>query len=397
MANTLLTSDVITNEAQRILHQKLNFIGSINRQYDDQFAKSGAKIGNNLRVRMPNQFQIRKGRTYVGQATVNKYVDLPTKEQYGVDMEFFSDELALSLDKFSENYIAPAMSVLAANLEADFLSAVTKDVYNIVDSDGQGIDMADIGLAEQILTDNLSPEDMRTVLLSTKHNRQLISANSTLFNAQTSIAEQYKTGMMGHAAGFDFRRSTFVNPHTTGTAAKTTGYLVNGATQTGSTLTVDGGTTTLLIGDVITLTGVYRVHPETKVSTGELQQFVVTANSGASATSLKISPEIVSAGAYKNVTSSPADNAPIVKVGAGASELLTGSIAYHKDAFTFATADLPMPGGMDMTARKVFEGISMRFVRGFDIKADEFVSRFDILPAWASLRPQLACRIHADG
>lgn len=397
MANVLLTSDIITNEAQRVLHQKLNFIGSVNRQYDKRFAKSGAKVGNNLRVRMPNQFVIRKGRTYVGQPTVNKDVDLPIKEQYGVDMEFYSDELALSLDDFSGQYIEPAMAVLAANLEADFLSSVCNDIYNIVDDDGNPIDMDSIGEAEQILTDNLCPEDMRTVLLSTTHNRKLVSANSTLFNAQASISEQYKTGMMGHAAGFDFRRSTFVNPHTTGTAAKTTSYLVNGASQTGAAVTVDGGTTTLLKGDIITFAGVYRVHPETKVSTGQLQQFVVTANSGTSATSLAISPEIIVSGAYQNVTGSPADNAAVVKVGAGANEQYTGSIAYHRDAFTFATADLPIPGGMDMASRKVFEGVSMRFIRGFDIKEDEFVSRFDILPAWASLRPQLACRIHADG
>ena len=397
MAHTLLTSDIITNEAMAILHQECNFIGSVNRQHDGRFAKSGAKIGSNLRVRKPNQMVIRKGRTYVGQDIVNQYVDLPIREQYGVDMDFFSDDLALKIDNFSELYIQPAMSVLVANLEADFLSYATKTVSNIVDSDAAAIDMDDIGMAEQILTDNLCPTGMRTALMSTKHNRKLVSANAGLFNSQEAISNQYKTGLMGKAAGFEFRRSTFVRDHQTGTAAKTTGYLINGASQTGATLTVDGGTTTLLVGVIITLAGVFSVHPETKANSGELQKFVVTANSGASATSIAISPSIVTSGARQNVSGSPADNAAIVKVGAGANELLNSSIAYHKDAFTFATADLPLPGGMDMASRKVFEGISLRYLRGFDIDNDRFISRFDLLPAWAALRPEWACRIHADG
>ena len=164
-----------------------------------------------------------------------------------------------------------------------------------------------------------------------------------------------------------------------------------------ATLTVDGGTTTFLVGDVITLAGVYRVHPETKVSTGVLQQFVVTADSGTSATSLAISPAIVATGARQNVSASPADNAAIVKVGAGANELLSGSLAFHKNAFTFATADLVMPTGVDFSARETYDGISMRVVRQYDINSDKFPTRLDILYGFKTLRPQLACRIHADG
>ena len=173
--------------------------------------------------------------------------------------------------------------------------------------------------------------------------------------------------------------------------------MVAGGSQTGATITVDTGTTTFFAGDVITIAGVNRVHPETKEDTGELQQFVITADSGASATSLAISPAITTSGGRQNVVDSPADNAAIVKVGAGADELYSGSIAYHKNAFTFATADLELPQGTHMAAREVFDGISMRIVKDYDINEDRFPCRADVLFGYVAQRPQLARRLHADG
>jgi hypothetical protein len=301
------------------------------------------------------------------------------------------------MDDFASRILEPAMAVLAANIEADALT-MRKDVYNIVDNDAAAITFKNAMQARGVLNDNRAPPDNnRSISLSTGHEVTLVDALKGLFQDSANISKQYREGMMGRAAGFDFMSSTQMTDHTTGTAAKTTGYLVNGATQTGAALTVDTGTTTLLAGDVITLAGVYRVHPETKASTGVLQQFVVTADSGTSATSLAISPAIVTSGARQNVSGSPADNAAIVKVGAGASELLSGSLAFHKDAFTFATADLVMPTGVDFSAREVYEGISMRVVRQYDINNDKFPTRLDVLYGFKTIRPQLACRIHADG
>jgi hypothetical protein len=36
-------------------------------------------------------------------------------------------------------------------------------------------------------------------------------------------------------------------------------------------------------------------------------------------------------------------------------------------------------------------------VRQYDISDDTFITRFDVLYGYKSIRPQLACRIHADG
>jgi hypothetical protein len=397
MANTLLTPTAVTRAALATLHQKLNFIGTINRAYDDSFAKTGAKIGDSLKIRLPNQYTVRTGANLSTQDVTETSVTLQVATQKGVDLTFTSDDLTLDLDSFTERIIEPAMSVLAANVENDVLS-MYKDVWNVVDNDTNTLTMKNILQARQKLVENLAPEDgKRSVILSPKHTVDLIDALKGLFHDSDAIEQQYREGKMGRTGGFTFYENSMVGKHTSGTAAASTGYLINGASQTGATLTVDTGSTTFLVGDIITVAGVNSVHPETKVDTGNLQQFVITANSGSSATSLAISPSIVTSGATQNVSGSPADNAAISKLCGGASSTQDFSMAYHKDAFTFATADLVMPSGVDFAAREVLDGISMRIVRQYAISTDTFPCRLDILYGKKAIRPQLACRIHADG
>ena len=395
MANTNLTIDMITNQALMILHQKLNFVGTMNRSYDSSFAKSGAKIGDTLRIRLPNEYTVRSGATLSTQDTTTTSVSLPVTSQKGVDVNFTSEELTMDIDRFSENILEPAMSVLASNIEYDVMNTVYKDVYNFVDNAGAAMTFAKALEGGKKLTDSLAPYDKRCLNLNTQDNIDMVDALKGLFNAQDKLSSNYKEGRLaGPFAGFsDIYENTLWPSHTTGTAAATTGYLVNGASQTGSTLTVDTGTTTFLDGDIITIAGVNRVHPETKADTGVLQQFVVTADSGASATTLSISPAIATSAGAQNVSGSPADNAAVSKVGGGASSVFGTSMAYHKDAFAFATADLIMPKGVDMAARKSLDGISMRIVRDYDINNDKFPCRIDVLYGAKSIRPQLACRI----
>ena len=396
MANTNLTSTIITKEAQRILHQKLNFIGNINTQYDDRFAKDGAKIGDTLQIRLPNEFTVRTGATYAAQDVTNTKVDLTVSTQKGVDFEFTSSELALDIDDFAQRHLEPAMSVLAANIESDALS-MYKDVYNVAGSEGSAMALTDVWGARKVLTDSLAPNSQRCVVLDTQSNVDLLTDTKGLFQSASNISQQYREGMLGRTGGFDWFENTLMPRHTTGSAVNgDTTYNINGASQTGATLTVDTGTTTFLKGDIITIDGVNRVHPETKADTGVLQKFVVTADSGASATSLAISPAITTSGGGQNVSGSPADNAAINKVNGGAASAYDQSLAFHKDAFAFATADLQLPRGTDMASRQVMDGISMRFIRDYDVSDDKFKSRFDILYGFKSIRPQLACRLIAN-
>lgn len=392
MANTILTPNMITRESLRILHQKLNFIGSINREYDNSFAKSGAKIGDTLRVRLPNQYTVRTGANLSTQDTTEQSVSLHVATQKGVDLTFSSAELTMSLDDFSKRIIDPAMSVLAANIEADALS-MALDVYNNVNNIGSAATFKTILQGRKALNDSLAPNDSnRTCLLNTQDNVDLVDALKGLFQDSTEISKQYKEGAMGRTAGFDFYENTLLGSQTTGTAASATTYTVNGANQTGSQVTVATGATTFKKGDIVTFAGCYTVHPETKAVSASLQPFVVTADYAGGAGNLQISPSIVTSGGAQNVSASPTNGGAVTKVG-GASAVYKPSLVYHKDAFTFATADLVMPQGVDFAAREVMDGISMRIVRQYAISTDTLPCRIDVLYGYKTLRAQLAARI----
>lgn len=392
MANSILTPTAVTREALVVLHQKLNFIGSINHQYDDSFAKEGAKIGDSLKIRLPNEYVVRSGINMAAQDTTEASTTLQVSTVKGVDVNFTSQELTLSLQDFSDRIIEPAMSVLAAAIEADALS-MALDVYNVVNNIGASLNMRSALQARKQLVDCLAPGSSRSLLLNTQDNLDLVDNLKGLFQDQTQVAKQYREGKVGTTAGFgDIFENTLIPSQNTGTAASATTYTVNGAAQVGAGVVVAVGATTFKRGDVITFAGCNRVHPETKVDTGVLQNFVVTADYAGGAGTIAISPPIVIATGRQNVTASPTNGGAVTKVG-GASAIYKPSLAFHKDAFTFATADLVQPKGVDFAAREVMDGISMSMVRQFVIADRSFPCRMDVLYGYKTLRAQLASRI----
>lgn len=400
MTNTLLTDTIITRESLRVLHQKLNFIGTIDRQYDDRFAQTGAKIGDTLQIRLPNKYTVRTGRAIDVQDVAEDKVDLVVSTQKGVDMSFTSVDLTMDIDRFSERYIDPAMSVLAANIESDAMS-MYKDVYNEVSDVGASATLALILQMGKKLTDDLGSVSNRTLNLNTQDNVDLVAALSGLFNDPAKISKNFREGMVANNfVGFSkIFQNTMWPVHATGSDDGTGDHTVNGADQTGSSITHDsGGTGTLLTGDVISFAGCNRVHPETKADTGVLMKFVVTADMTAIATTVSISPAIVTSGAKQNVAASPSNSGEIWKresddaTAIGASADYGISMGYHKEAFAFATADLIMPKGLDFAAQENFEGLSLRIVRQYDINNDVLPTRIDILYGYKTVRPELACR-----
>ena len=392
MANSILTPTQVTRAALAILHQKLFFVGSINRQYDDQFAQTGAKIGNTLNIRVPNQYVVTNGATLQTQDSVESSIPLKISTQKHVGLNFTSQDLTLSIQDFSQRFLEPAMAVLAAAIEADALSMINS-VYPVVNNISSVINFRQIMLAGKSMNDFLTPmDDNRTILLNTLDKVDLIDQLKALFQDSSAIKQQYKEGMMGRTGGFDFYESTLMPTLTTGTAASATTYTVNGAGQTGSTITIQGAATTFNVGDSITLAGCNRCHPETKADTGTLMPFVVTAPYAGGTGSISVSPAIVTSGGTQNVFASPTNGGAVTKVG-GASAIYKPSLAYHRDAFTFATADLVLPKNQHFVAREVMDGISMRIWQGADINNDKFPIRADVLYGYTPLRPQLACRI----
>lgn len=398
MPNTILTPTAVTREALRVLHQKLNFVGSIVRDYDDSFAKSGAKIGDQLKIRLPNQYVVRSGATLSTQDTVEQSVTLQVATQKGVDLNFTSVDLTLSLDDFSKRILNPAMSVLAASIEADAMS-MYKDVYNSVWNGGSAISLAKVLEGRSLLQNALAPLTDRTANLNTLDNANFVDALKALFNDTTGLSKQYREGYMGRTAGFDFVENTMWGKHTRGaaSAAYTTSTLVGvlPISETPvSTMTVATGTGAMNVGDVFTIGNVFAVHPETKANTATPQQFVVTAAYAGGAGTVSFSPAIVLAGGRQNVVI-PTTSATAAITFAGTASTAVGlSMLYQKEAFAFATADLVMPSGVDFAAREVMDGISMRVVRQYDINNDKFPTRLDVLYGYKTLRAQLAARLH---
>lgn len=392
MSSSYLTPTVITRESLRVFHQKLNFIGKIDRQYDDRFAKSGAKIGSTLQIREPNQFTVRTGTTMNVQDVTETKQDLTIATRKGVDMNFDVNDLTLTIDDFSKRYIDPAMSVLAANVESDAMSMYA-DVWN--STWGTTASYNDIVQGARVkLQRGLTPTNARCANLNPGDMADLVVDTKSLFQDQKQLSDQYLEGYMGRAAGFDFVENTLWSNHTTGT--EDGNYVVNtstGITSGTATITTTGGSGTVAEGDTFTVAGVYSVHPETKVSTGVLQEFVVT-TAAAAAGAWAVSPTPITSGAKQNITIVSAGASKAVTVNGTANTAYTTSLAFHKEAFTFVTADLVMPKGVEFAAREVVDGVSMRIVQDYDIVNDTMPLRIDILYGYKTLRPQYATRLH---
>lgn len=398
MANTLLTPTVITKETLRVLHAKLPFIKSINTEYDSSYAKSGAKIGSTLTIRKPNQYTVRSGAVMSVQDTSEPSTTLTVNTQKGVDMAFTSQDLTLTIDQFSTRYIEPAMAVLASAIENDAFSMV-QDVYQCAPQSTitAALTFATVLNGRKKLVDALVPTGGLTAVMPTQNNVDLVDVLKALFQSSSALKDQYEEGLMGYAAGFGFKESTIIPKFTSGTAnASGSSITVSGANQTGAAITVtNGSSVTLTKGDIITFVGCNRCHPETKVDTGVLQQFVVTTAVGTSGTSIAISPPIVTTGATQNVTASPTNSQVIAKVG-GVSGIRDETLLFHKDAFTLATADLIMPQGLHFMGRDNQDGISIRMLQQYDINNDRMPTRIDVLYGYKTLRPELACRVASN-
>lgn len=407
MANSLLTINMITREAVRLFRNSNAFIQNIDMQYDDQFAKVGAKIGTTLRIRLPNDYTVRTGPAASVQDTSEQSTTLTLATQKGVDISFSSVDRTMSLDDFSKRVLAPMVNNLAGAVAADIMTGVESGVCNLVaNQDNSGVvqspNSATYLAAGASLDNNSAPRGNRKIILDPTTQARTVSSLSGLFNPQNKIGEQYRTGTMQEALGFDWFSDQTVLKHTT---ASYTGSgsppfqatTVSGADQTGLTLTVVAITGGLAAGDIITVEGVFGANRVTKQTTGELRQFVVTAAVATGGTSIPIYPAIVPAiGAasvqYQTVMESPANGAAVY-VATLSGTIYRKNIAFAPEAVTMASADLELPRGVHEAAREQYDGCAMRMVTAYNIATDQFITRLDILYGSLWVRPEWAVAI----
>ncbi|WP_401733436.1 P22 phage major capsid protein family protein [Stenotrophomonas muris] len=392
MANQFLNTQLITREILSVLRQKLTFLRKINMEYKSEFAVTGAKIGDTVNIRVPTHAKIRSGRIMDASNMVDKTVPLTISDQTGVDLVWNSSDMALKIDDFSARYLDQPIADLASRIEQTVLQRALPFAANFVPNADGKLDFVEALRANKVLTDNLAPT-RRFMVTNTSGTVQVVDQLKGFFNAQDRLAEQYEDGLMARAAGFDWFETTNMPAQAYGTSAIPGTYQVNGANQTGSSIAVNTGTGTLVAGQHVTFAGVYAVNPATKVSTGVLQTFVVTANYAGGAGNLQIAPAIVTSGPEQNVTASPAAAAAVSVLGATAQ---TGvNLGFARDFLTFATVDLPLPENKE-ASRMQFDGLSLRMIRDYDTVNDQFLNRVDILWGSAVLRPEFGVVIPND-
>ena len=409
MANNLSVVDMVAKEAQRIAHEKLSFIGSIDRQYDDSFKYQAGRgpNGQTLRIRKPNQYTRTKGSRVMDVQDQNEATQSITVATHDhVDMRFNSQELIQSVnsgaafDDLSKNYIEPAVAVLCSGIEADFLAYATKATYQVAGTAGTAITNLTVpGAARAKINQQLAPKDGRAIQMDSVTMGGLVNGMAAYFNPSNAVSEQYREGLIARTAMADYYENERVWTQT------------NGSDVTGDTdadaLVTDGGTTidmhTLIpvanqaVGEVFTIAGVYDVHPETKSAYAHLKQFTITE---IGATTTTIAPAIVLTGARRNVGSSTGAvlattdfNAKAVVFVGLASTSYVQSLMYHKEAFQFITADLPMMDDAHKCVIKRKDNLSLRVWLASDIRNDELLMRIDTLYGMAALRPEWACRM----
>src|SRR5690606_5644815 len=132
MANTTLTPQEILRETYPVMHQVSNFVMRTNRQYDSRFARTGAKIGQSLDVRLPAKFVTRTGNTMSAQNYVERKVALPLATINGIDLNFGQEELTFDIDDFSDRVIKPAVSQLMSTVEGQAAILAYKKTANYV-------------------------------------------------------------------------------------------------------------------------------------------------------------------------------------------------------------------------------------------------------------------------
>lgn len=395
--NDILTIDMITRAAVSLFKNSNLFIQNIDTQYDSQFAVDGAKIGDTLRIRLPNDFTIRHGTAFSPQNTSEQYTTLALQTQVGVDVSFSSAERKLKLDDYSERVLMPMMNDLAADIAYDVMQDVEGNVCNLVaNTDGSNNIISPtqktVLLADAALSDNSTPAvPGYKAVLSPTSNANIVSALAGYFNPASTIGEQYRTGQMKNALGFDFFKDQTVLNHTTGSFTAGT---VNGAGQSGSVIAVHPITGTLNKGDIITFEGVNMVNFLYKGSLGKLRQFVVTDDVPSGGTTIPVYPALIPAesGAqvqYQTVDSSPADAATIA-LATPANSVYIKNIAYSPKAVTMATADLVLPRGVHEAARRNYDGISMRMITDYVLGTDQLGTRLDVIYGKTWLRGQWA-------
>jgi hypothetical protein len=400
MSNTLVTCSIIAKEALAVLENQLQFASVVNRDWDQEFTSNqsrGYSPGATINIKRPPRYNYRAGRVAVPQATVETTVPL-TLSQGGTDLNFTGQERTLSIQQMSQKLQA-AMATVANEIDRQGLDMARLSTFNTIGTPGvlpntQALALAAMTGVNQRLDEMGAPvkDGGRSLIMNPAFNASMVQGMAGLFNNTDKVGKQFSTGRLQNSFGLDVGMDQNVAIHTNGTAVVATNT-VNGASQTGSTITVNALNGTITRGTKITFAGVNAVNPQSRASTGTLAQFVVTADAANGATSISISPALTPTGAFQNVTASPANSATITIFGTASGSYNT-NVGFHRDAYTLAMVPMyapPSGRGVIDVAQESYKGMNLKVTEFYDGVNDNYIMRLDVLFGWAATYPELAC------
>lgn len=408
MANVLVTPYWVTKETALRFMNSVKGIPAMSRVYNDEFVQAGAKVGSTILARLPFRATVRRGQGWQPQALIDQTTPVTLNYQSGSDFEWSSAQQATELDMVRERYVNPCADAIASDADAQSMRDIYQSFFNAVGTPGTTptTNATWLSAAGKIF-DFSGPDDDLVAIVDNAAMQALVNTNITTFNPAQTISEQWKKGLVsrGSLGVSEWYRDQNLPRHTTGSFTSST-PVVDTASQTGSTITSNGwasGATALKKGDIVEFSGVYAVNPISKVSTGRLQQFTLTADASdtTGTVSLPIYPSIITSGPLQTVTASPALNAPVYvwntrsTTYAQTATVTPQSLLLHESAAAFVIVDLPKPvGGAEYSVvRSKDYNLSIRFVQQFILNSDQNGNRLDILWGAAPIRRENAVRI----
>lgn len=435
MSNQLLTISDITNESLMILENETVLADKVNREYDDKFAIDGAKIGYTINARKPARFKGTAGPALNVEDFQESSIPVSLTTQFHVDTQFITSDLLLSMDQFSKRVLKPKVATIANRIDYDLSVAMRNSFYNLTGTPGTALTgLSPFLQAGAWLDSEGTPRDGERYLVADQWTQaSMVGSLTGLFNPQTQIGEQYKKGMMARSTvGFDWYMDQNIVSKSFGALGGTPQYdntlassavITSGWVQKGTfgTKGWTASTAVVKVGDVFSVAGVNAANPQNRQSVGKGRFFVVVAPTGALSNGtyaanldpvtgvdmggtytsdgsgklqLTVQNACISGGQYQNVDAAPANSAGLT-FAAGANAAGPQNLAFHRDAFTLVSADLPLPGGVDMAARAAAKdvGMSIRVVRQYTINNDALPTRLDVLYGYAALYPEFGARV----
>ena len=405
MANTLVTPEWVTMETAFNFSNSLRGVQNFDRSYSDEYSQSGAKVGDTVKIRLPQMYETTEGEALTVQNILDRTVQLILNRRRHVGIGWSSAQATTDLDEIRSRYITPAADTLASVYDRVALGDVYKQVYNMVGTLGT-IPTAGLTYSTAVskILDLAGKDEGLVAILSPLSNATIAASTSLMFHPGGKLAENWTKGQfaaeqLGISKWFTDQNTP---RFTSGAAPAASTPLVNGASQTGSSVITDGwgAGTALVKGDIVSFAGVYWVNPLSKESTGRPAQFVLTADVTGTGPTLSISPSIITSGPLQNVTNAPADNATVTYWTLVAGSTLAATVGpqnlvFHPKAFATVMADLVMPNGGANASRVKSKdlGVAMRFVEQFQITTDQNLNRIDILFGSTAVVPEWACRV----